>query len=136
MGSFIYPSSVARMLAGDINYVRDKFAVMLLDGSHKPSEDDDDRRDLDGEVSGQGYLAGGQEAEVMVLVDPNGKTTIILGAAVWINSSLAARYAAYYRKSGNEVGNHLVALIDFGKEVQSLNDLFSLTESEIEISTR
>lgn len=136
MGSFIYPSSVARMLTGDINYLRDKFAVALLDGSHTPSEDDEEFRDIVNEVSGEGYQSGGKDAEVVVLAEPDGKTCIVLGAAVWLNSSLAARYAAYYRKSANETGKHLVALVDFGKEVQSLNDLFSLTESEIQISTR
>lgn len=135
MRSFIFPSVVSRMLAEEVNFVRDRFGVMLLDSSSSPDENASDRRDLDGEVSGPGYLPDGKDAEVTVLTEEGGKTTIVLGGAVWPGSTIAARYAAYYRKSGDEGTDALVALIDFGKEVQSLNDLFSLTDSEIDIFT-
>jgi hypothetical protein len=135
MRSFIYPSVVSRMLAGEVNFVRDRFGVLLLDNSHTPDEADEDRRDLDGEVSGQGYRPDGQDADVKVLTDAGGKSTIVLGGVVWPSSTISARYAAYYRKSGNEARDALLALIDFGKDVQSVNDLFSLSDSEIDLFT-
>jgi hypothetical protein len=123
------------MLAGEVNFVNDSFGVMLLDGSHIPDEALENRRDIDGEVSAPGYTQGGQTAHVKVFTTEDGETEIVLGGAAWPTSTITARYAVYYRKSGMPARDALVALVDFGADIRSINDLFSLTDSEIAILT-
>lgn len=134
MASFIYPPAILDILTGGLDFSRDDFAVMLLDPSHSHHSADSIRADLSAEVSGGNYREGGLSVDVRIEV-VDGETSVVLGGAAWPRSNIVAQYAAYYRKTGNEYADTLVALIDFGRPVQSANDLFSLTDTIIQIPT-
>lgn len=77
-----------------------------------------------GEVSGQGYHAGGQSLKGRV--SGTGQGSGWLGwrtSPRWANSTIRARGALIYNKSK---GGRAIAVFDFGKEVVSTNGPFDI----------
>lgn len=76
------------------------------------------------EVSGTGYTAGGATLSgVSVTVDG---TTAVLDFTdpTWANSTITARGALIYNSTQ---GNKAVAVLDFGADISSTNDTFTVT---------
>lgn len=134
MASFIFPSALMDMATGGLDFMRDGFSVMLLDPSGIPDEGASVRSEIKGEVMAPGYRAGGQAVETDITVDEGSDGIwLVLGGADWPSSSILAGFAAYYRNTGDEFNDSLVALVDFGGMVQSVNDMFRLTETRIRL---
>lgn len=75
-----------------------------------------------GEVSGQGYTAGGKALSGFK-ADLSGKTAFVdFDDAEWPNASLSARGCLLYNASKN---NRAVAVCDFGEDVTCTNGTFS-----------
>lgn len=132
---FVFNSALRDEARGDINYLTDTFKVMLLSASATPNKDSWTRRsDVTNEISGTGYLAGGVACAVSVgSVDTNNdRVDVTLGAVEWLSSTLTARYAVYYKsRGGASTADELVALVDFGQDVSTINDTFSMTASTV-----
>jgi len=130
---FVFNSTLRDEARGDINYLTDTFKVMLLSSSSTPNKDTWTRRsDVTNEVTGTGYSAGGVAVAVSVgAVDTNNdRVDVSLGSAEWLSSTLTARYAIYYKsRGGASTADELVALVDFGQDVSTINDTFSMTAS-------
>lgn len=133
MQSFIYPSALLEFATGGLDFMRDDFSVMLLSPSHVPDRTKSVRAELGEEVIAPGYSPAAVETDI-VLHEGGPGLSIILGQVEWPSSSIMAGFAAYYRNTGNELSDSLVALIDFGQFVQSINDVFMLTESRINLT--
>jgi hypothetical protein len=117
------------MAAGSIRFATDNFKVMLVSGYTPDKGTHNTRADVTGEVSGSGYTAGGMAAVVTVNDAGADQTDIVLGAVTWPASTISATGAAYYSASNNA----LVAYIDFGGMVTSLNGNFTLQASTVTI---
>lgn len=134
MSSFVYTSCVNELALAEIDFSGDDFAVMLADLSYQPNRAHSRRSDVE-EAAGEGYSEGGKPVDVQVTTDREaGVTSIALGGASWPTSTVRSRYAVYYHLgAGNAVNEELIAVIDFGGEVESSNGMFSLTESVIRL---
>lgn len=129
--SAIYNSCLEEALTGGINFSADSFACLLVDASYVPDIDlHTTRADVTGEVSGVGYIVGGQAAAVAVVKDlANDRVDVTLGAVAWPASSITAAGAVYYQAPGDA----LVAYINFGGAVVSANGTFALSASTLRI---
>jgi hypothetical protein len=83
-----------------------------------------------GEVSGAGYTAGGAAVTVSVSDAGANQTDIDLGGATWASSTIDATGGVYYDAGSNA----LVAYINFGATISSLNGAFTLQPSTITIA--
>lgn len=132
---FAFNSALRDEAMGNINYNADAFKVMLLTATATPNKDTWTRRsDVTNEVSGTGYTAGGATitAAVGSTDTTNDRVDISLGAATWPASTITARYAVYYKsRGGASSADELVACVDFGQDVNTIADTFSLTASTV-----
>ena len=134
MSSFVYTSCVNELALGEIDFSGGDFAVLLADLGYEPSRLHSRRADVD-EVTGQGYSSGGKPVDVRITTDREaGITSVELGGAAWPTSTIRSRCAVYYHLGAGDAANEeLIAVIDFGGEVESSNGMFSLTESVIRL---
>ena len=120
---------------GNINYNADTFKVMLLTSTATPNKDTWTKRsDVTNEVSGTGYTAAGTASTVSVgsTDTTNDRVDVTLGAVSWTGSTITARYAVYYKsRGGASSADELVACINFGADVITTVDTFSLTASTL-----
>lgn len=132
---FLLNSAMRDEAIGNINYNADTFKVMLLTSTATPNKDTWTRRsDVTNEVSGTGYTATGTACTVTVgsTDTTNDRVDVTLGAVTWPTSTLTARYAVYYKsRGGASSADELVAIIDFGQDVSTITDTFSLTASTL-----
>lgn len=132
---FMFNSALRDEAVGNINYNADTFKVMLLTSTATPNKDTWTKRsDVTNEVSGTGYSAGGATltATVGAVDTANDRVDISTGAASWPASTITARYAIYYKaRGGASSADELIACVDFGQDVSTITDTFSLTASTI-----
>lgn len=132
MESFIYPSILLDIVTGGVDFMRDDFSVMLLGPDFRPDRSISVRGELSDEVAAPGYSRAAVETDILVDHGSEG-LLITLGGAVWPASTIKASYAAYFRNDGNELADSLIALIGFGGIIQSIDDTFTLTETQITV---
>jgi hypothetical protein len=131
VASLIFNRAIDAAARGQIDFDSDSFAVMLVEDSYAPDKDADEfRSDVTGEASGTGYDAGGADVVVDAELDnTTDRVDVTLGGNVWDATSVTARGAVYYQKTGNAATDRLVCYIDFGTDVTSTNASFTLTDS-------
>lgn len=132
---FVFNSALRDEAVGNINYSTDAFKCVLLTSSATPNKDTWLKRsDITNEITGTGYTTGGTTVSVSVgSVDTvNDRVDVTLGACSWSTSTLTARYAVYYKsRGGASTADELVAVVDFGQDVSTINDTFSMTASTL-----
>lgn len=133
---FLFNSAMRDEAMGNINYNADTFKVMLLSSTATPNKDTWTKRsDVTNEVSSAtGYDAGGKDSTVSVgsTDTTNDRVDVTLGAVAWTGSTITARYAVYYKsRGGASSADELVACINFGADVITTVDTFSLTASTL-----
>lgn len=132
---FMFNSALRDEAVGNINYSTDTIKVMLLTSTATPNKDTWTKRsDVTNEVTGTGYTAGGATLTQSVgSVDTtNDRVDISTGAASWPASTITARYAIYYKaRGGASSADELIACVDFGQDVSTIADTFSLTASTV-----
>lgn len=107
----------------------DTIKVALCTSSYTPNQDTHDFfDDIDNEVEGTGYTAGGA---TLTLSDPtytaDGNISAIDAADVeWTGSSITARYAIIYKSTGTAGTSPLIAYMDFGEDKTSVTGTFKL----------
>lgn len=131
MPSLVYDAMVDGMAAGTIRFASDSFKVMLVNGYVPDKGLHNVRGDVTGEVTGSGYTAGGAAATVTVSDAGSAQADIQLGGVTWPSSTIDATGGVYYDASN---GDALVAYIDFGGTISSLNGAFTLQPSTIHVN--
>jgi hypothetical protein len=134
MDSLIYTSAIDDMLHRRIDFDADEFRVMLVGDRYRPDGERHRRRsDVSDEISGEGYAAGGLRVDVSIVKNPSERSIdVLLGAALWPNSSLQASGAVYFRSRGrNPANDELIAFVDFGGDVISTHGNWALTPSTL-----
>jgi hypothetical protein len=127
--SLIYDSMVDGMAEGTIRFASDSFKVMLVNGYMPDKGAHNTTADITGEVTGSGYTAGGAGVVVTVSDAGTDQADIQLGGTTWSTSTIDATGGVYY-DAGNGA---LVAFIDFGGTISSLNGAFTLQPSTVTI---
>lgn len=135
MASVIFDSCLHDERAGNINFESDAFAVMLVTSSYVPNRATHTKRsDVTNEVTGTGYTANGETAAVTLeaLDTGNHRQDLTLEGHDWLTSTITARGAVYYKdRGGLASADELVAYIDFGSNVTTSGNTFSLTDSTL-----
>lgn len=122
----IYPSFLNDIQDGNIDLGTDTIKLMLSTSSYTYSAAHNRRDDITNEVSASGYSAGGAEL--------GSKTVGVVGTGVfdaadvtWSASTITARYGVLYKSRGGlSSADELIALIDFGADVSSTADDFTV----------
>lgn len=136
MASLVYNSALEAQANGGIDFDDDIFKVMLVTSSYSPNKKTHSfRSDVTNEVSGGGYVAGGQSAAVVVTLDnTNNRVNIELGEASWPASTITARGAVYYKShGGSPTIDEVIAYIDFSGNITTLSGTFDLTASTLRL---
>lgn len=135
MSSVIFLSALDDALSGRIDFARDRFKALLVTASYQPDPDVHTRRsDISAEIFGVGYLTGGAEVDVTVSKNTlSERIEVELGGAVWTGTITAAGAVYYHARGGQADADELVAFIDFGANVASINGVFTLTASVLRI---
>lgn len=132
MASLIYNSFPDDVARNNINCAVDTFKCMLVTSTYTENKDTHTKRsDITNEITGTGYTAGGTAATVTVTKDTvNDRIDITLGAVSWPAATITARKAVYYKSRGGvATADEIVAVIDFGADITSTNDTWSLSQS-------
>jgi len=132
MASLIYNSCVDDLVNGNINFSTDTFKVMLVTSAYAPSKTTDLKRSaVSGEVVGAGYTAGGVATACTVAKNPSTNAeTMTFAGVTWATSTITARAAVIYKsRGGAPAADELVAYVDFGADVASTSDTFTVTFS-------
>lgn len=107
-----------------------KIKCMLCTSSYTPNQDTHDYKDdVNNEVVGDGYDAGGKE---MTSLTPSytADGNIFAFAAdtvTWAASTITARYAVVYYNTGTANTSPLISYLDFGENKISTGGAFTIT---------
>jgi hypothetical protein len=133
VGLTFYDSFTHDLLSGAFNNMPSlTLYMMILDNTYTPSYTTHTKRsDLTGEVSGTGYVAGGQALGSLALsaVDTTNHLTNFTAAnAVWNPVTFTnGRYGAIYQHHGGGASSdELVCLVDFGANQSPAAQSFSV----------
>lgn len=136
MASLVYNAALLAAYTGGIDFASDDFKVILVTSAYVPDKRTHAKRsDVIGEVSAPGYTTGGVAVSVSAALDnANDRVDVLLGAASWLNSTIAASGAIYLKLNGGDpADDDLVRYVDFGGDIVSTNGIFDLTESTFRI---
>jgi hypothetical protein len=137
MSTFSYDSYLDDVFRGSVT-ANDIYYVLLASSAYTPDQSADMKRaDVTGEVAGIGYDAGGKQVVPVFVKDVNNhRLQITFPAVSWPASSIAARYAVYYKRRGGAASlDELVAVKDFGANVSTDTGTFALGAVTITINT-
>jgi hypothetical protein len=106
-----------------------KIMCMLCTSSYTPNQDDhNDKADIDNEVSGTGYTAGGAALTSTAISVSGRVTTFDAADTAWSSSTITARYAVLYDDTeAAEADQPLILYVDFGEDKSSEGGTFQLT---------
>lgn len=133
----VYSNCLLNALESVMNLETDTIKCMLCTSSYTPDQDAHDfKDDVDNEVAGTGYTAGGAEV-ANPAITISAKVTKFDGDDVqWTTSTLTARYAVIYDDTpAADADKPLLVLIDFGENKSSVNGTFKLQFHASGIST-
>jgi hypothetical protein len=134
MPSLIYNSFVEDLSRGAVDMDTDTFWMMLTASGYAENKDTHGRRsDVTNEVFGTGYTAGGQAVACTVNRDnATDRVTYTFAATAWGTATITARKAVVYkRRGGLASADELVFVNDFGSDVSSTADTFTVAASTI-----
>ena len=129
MANIIYNSYVDDVNKGNIDMNSDTFYAMLVTSTYTPNKDTHTKRsDVTNEVSGTGYVAGGQACAVTVTLDTaNDRLDLTFADNSWAASTITARACVYYKRRGGAASaDELVFYGDFGTNISTTGGTFTL----------
>jgi hypothetical protein len=107
---------------------------MLVGSGYTPNKGRHSRRSHVGnEIIGGGYTVGGTLVSGGVTINQStDKIYIVLGSALWPDSTITADGAVYYNSRGGDASDdELLAFIEFTKTTASINGDFIVSESRM-----
>jgi hypothetical protein len=114
----------------EVDWNSDTIKIALVTSSYTFDQDAHDYfNDITNEVSGTGYIAGGQTLTSCTATYDGPSNTLTLDAAdpSWATSTITARGAVVYVSTGTSSTSPLLAFIDFGADVISSGAAFTIT---------
>lgn len=105
----------------------DRFKVMLTTSSYNPDYSGDSvKSDVDNEVSGTGYTAGGKSLTSITFATSGGTITWDAADVEWTSSTITgARYAVIY--DDTLTNKPLIGAVDFGGDFSTTAGTFKIT---------
>lgn len=137
MADLIFNSFPDDVCKGNIDCDTDTFKMLLVTSSYTPNKDTHTKRsDITNEVAnGNGYTTGGITVTCTVAKDTtNDKVTLTFAAGSWATSTIAAAGGVIYKsRGGASSADELVFYNDFGGNVISTGNTFSVAASTITV---
>jgi hypothetical protein len=125
-------NSLNNTLALDLD--NDTLKIMLVTSAYTPNFGTHDfKADVNGEVVGTGYTAGGETLTSLSLTQSAGTITFDAADVTWTSSTITARGAVIYDNS--LVSDPLICYIDFGSDQSSSSGDFTISFSGTGIFT-
>ena len=113
-------------LAGSI--LSQTIKVALCTSTYTPNQNTHDYfDDIDNEVTGTGYTAGGATLGSKTCTCATTVTTFDAADTSWAASTITARYAIIYYASGTASTSLLIGYLDFGEDKSSSAGTFQIT---------
>lgn len=125
-----YGNALLKALSKEINWTTDTVKVKLCSSTYVPDQDAHTyMSSVTNEVTGTGYIAGGQALTGKTIGYTAATNVIMLDAAdvTWSNSTITARYAVVYVDTGTAATSPLLGYVDFGADVVSSGGPFTIT---------
>lgn len=136
MASLIFNSFWDDLARGNIDLDADTIYVMLCTDAYAPNKDTHTKRsDVTNEITATGYTAGGKACTVTVEKNTSDDRLIItLNAVSWSGFTGISRQAVYYkRRGGASSADELVAVNDFGADVNLSGTTMAIANSVITV---
>ena len=102
---------------------------MLVSSSYTPDQDADQFiDDVDNEVSGDGYTAGGATlaSKTVTQDDTNDRGVFDAADVTWSDSTITARGAVLYKDTGTPSTSPVICYFDFGEDKISTDGDFTI----------
>jgi hypothetical protein len=134
MPSLIYNSFWEDQARGAIDADTDTFWIMLTTSAYAEDKDLHSKRSsVTNEVTGAGYTAGGQAITCTVARDnATDRVTYTFAQVTWPTATITARKAVVYKRRGGAASaDELVFVNDFGTDITSTADTFTVAQSVI-----
>lgn len=129
----LYGQALVSAFNKEIDMSGDSFKVMLVSSAYTPNQDTHRyKSDVTGEVTGDGYTAGGATLANVTVTYDAATNTLKFDAddVTWDPSTITARYAVVYDNSpASDTVRPLVSYIDFENDEASNADEFTLSFS-------
>jgi len=131
MASLIYNEGKKQILNGSIDLLNDNIYVALFTSSYTPDKDAHlDWGDVDNEVTGTGYTAGGKALANAAVNkdDTNDRAEFDADDVVWTVATITARAAIIYKFVDDEDDetNILITYVDFGDDYSASAEDFTI----------
>lgn len=129
MANVIYNNFKKDLMNGSFALASDTIKIALVTSSYTPDQDSHDNfDDVTNEVTGTGYTAGGATlGSAAVTVDNTDNEGVFDAAdATWAAASITARAAVIYKSTGVASTSKLICYLDFGTNITSSNDTFTV----------
>lgn len=129
MADVIYNAFKKNIANGTIDLDTDTIKVMLVTSAYTPDQDAHEfKSEVTNEISGTGYVAGGQALSNKAVSQDNINNKSIFDAddVTWTASTITARGAVLYKDTGNPATSPLICYMDFGSDRSSSNGDFTL----------
>jgi hypothetical protein len=131
MASLIFNSLMRDVLTGAVDLDTDSFKMMLVTSAYTPDKDTHTKRsNVTNEVVGTGYTAGGAAvtATVAAVDTANDRVDVTFSNPTWPTSTITARAGVIYKsRGGASSADELICYVDFGADVTSTADTFTVT---------
>lgn len=129
--ALVYGGFLQSLANKEVDLDSDVLKIMLCTSAYTPNQDTHRyKSSVTGEVSGTGYVSGGNTLGSVAVTYTAGTNTLTLDAAdtSWANSTITARYAVIYDSTpATDATRPLIAYIDFGADVSSSGAAFNIT---------
>ena len=129
MADVIYNGFKKNIMNGNIDLDTDTIKVMLVTSTYTPDQDlHEFIDDVTNEVSGTGYVAGGETLANKTVTQDNTDNEGVFDAddVTLSSSTITARAAVIYKDTGTPATSPLVAYIDFTEDKSSSNGDFTI----------
>lgn len=129
MANIVFNAFKKNIMNGSIDLDTDTIKIALVTSAYTPDQDaDEDMADIDNEVVGAGYVAGGATLANKVVSADNTDNEGVFDAddASWANSTITARGALIYKSTGVAANDLLICFIDFTTDKISAGGTFSV----------
>lgn len=130
MASFTYNYAKQSFGKAELNFLTDTIKVALVTSSYTPDQDTHQYfSDVTNEITGGGYTAGGSTLASKAININNTLNLAEFDAADVTLSSFTNifRYGIVYKSTGVAATSRLIALIDFGSNVQVTASTYTIT---------
>ena len=127
--NIVFNAFKKNIMNGSIDLDTDTIKIALVTSAYVPDQDlDEDMADIDNQVVGDGYVAGGATlANKTVTVDNTDNEGVFdADDASWSNSTITARGALIYKSTGVAANDLLICYIDFVTDKISAGGTFSV----------